>query len=268
MKYEFRSADMGVIRTDKWLHDSYHKPIEICEKLIEHFEDASASEIYNYLTQYGMYHPLRNGNKVVKKLQKNKVWEIVQEENLRLQKMWEGPNIPIFIFPSDIDNRKLKQDFNGKSGLAFKDKLLLFISEDNLEKEIRALFTHEYNHVCRLSKYPKDEDDYVLLDTIILEGLAENAVRERMGEEFLATWTSYYSNEELKKMWNSIVFPNRNILKSDIKHQNILYGLRFYPKMAGYSVGYYLVKNYLEATNKTSKDLLNINPDYIAQIIR
>ena len=61
------------------------------------------------------------------------------------------------------------------------------------------MFTHEYNHVCRLSKFQKSEEDYVLLDSIILEGLAENAVRERLGEEFLATWTSYYSNEELKK---------------------------------------------------------------------
>jgi uncharacterized protein YjaZ len=257
---------MGVIRTDKWLLDSYHKPIEICEKLKGHFDGALAFEIYDHLTLHGMYHPLRNGNEVVNKLQKNKVWEIVQEEKLRLQKVWEGPNIPIFIFPSDKNNRKLKQDFNGKSGLAFKDKLFLFISEDNTEKELRALFTHEYNHVCRLSKFQKNEEDYVLLDSIILEGLAENAVRERLGEEFLATWTSYYSNEELQKMWNHLVLPNRNILKNDLKHQNILYGLRFYPKMLGYCVGYYLVKNYIEATIKTSKDLLNIKTDHIAQI--
>ena len=258
---------MGVIRTDKWLHDSYHKPIEICEKLKVHFEGALAFEIYDYLILHGMYQPLMDGNEVVKKLQKNKVWDIVEEEKLRLQIVWEGPSIPIFIFPSDKNNRQIKQNFNGKSGLAFKDKLFLFISEDNTEKEIRALFTHEYNHVCRLSKFQKNEENYVLLDTIILEGLAENAVRERLGEEFLATWTSYYSNEELKKMWNNLVFPNRNILKSDLKHQNILYGVRSYPKMLGYCVGYYLVKNYIEATNKTSKDLLNIKTDNIAHIM-
>lgn len=262
-----RGDEMGVIRTDKWLHDSYHQPIEICEKLIGHFSDALAPEIYDYLNQHGMYQPFRNEFEAVKKLQKNNVWEIVEEENLRLQKVWEGPNIPIFIFPSDKNNRKLQQDFNGKSGLAFKDKLFLFISEENMEMEILALFTHEYNHVCRLTMYPKNEEDYVLLDTIILEGLAENAVREQLGEEFLANWTSYYSNEELKKMWNNLVLPNRNILKSDRKHQNLLYGLRLYPKMLGYCVGYYLVKNYIEATNKTSKDLLNIKTANIAQIL-
>ena len=258
---------MGVIRTDRWLRDSYHQPIEICEKLKIHFEGALAFEIYDYLTLHGMYQPLSNGNGVVKKLQKNKVWEIVQEEQLRLQKIWDGPNIPIFIFPSDKNNRELIKDFNGKSGLAFKDKLFLFISEDNVEKEIRALFTHEYNHVCRLSKFDKNEEDYVLLDTIILEGLAENAVREELGEEFSALWTSYYSSEELEKMWHNLVFPNRNILKSELKHQSILYGLRLFPKMLGYCVGYYLVKNYMEATNKTNKDLLDIKSENIAYIV-
>lgn len=257
---------MGVIRTDKWLQDSYHQPIEICEKLKEHFNGALAYEIYDHLTQHGMYQPFKNGHEVVYQLQNNKVWEIVQEEKQRLQKGWEGPNIPIFIFPSDKYNRKLKQDYNGKSGLAFKDKLFLFLSEDNTEKELRALITHEYNHVCRLSKFQKREEDYVLLDSIILEGLAENAVRERLGEEFLASWTSYYSSEELKKMWKSLVLPNRNIPKNDHKHQSLFYGLRSYPKMVGYCVGYYLVKNYIEATNKKGKDLLTIQTEHIAQL--
>src|SRR4051794_36957766 len=112
MKYIVRGVDMSMIRTDKWLLDSYHKPIEICEKLKEHFGGALAFEIYDYLTLHGMYHPFRDGYEIVKKLQENKVWEIVEKENLLLQKVWEGPNIPIFIFPSDNYNRKLKQDFN------------------------------------------------------------------------------------------------------------------------------------------------------------
>lgn len=255
------------MRTDQWLHDSYHQPLEICKKLTIYFEDASPFEIYDYLIFHGMYQPLRNGKEVVNTLQNNKAWEIIQEEQLRLQKAWSGPNIPIFIFPSDKNNRQINQNFNGKSGLAFKDKLFLFISENNMEKEIKALFTHEYNHVCRLSSFQKNEADYVLLDTIILEGLAENAVRERLGEELLATWTSYYSDDQLGEMWNQFVFPNRNILKSDLTHEKILYGGRSYPKMLGYCVGYYLVKNYIEATNKTSKDLLHIKTENIAYMM-
>src|SRR5699024_2978860 len=107
-------------------------------------------------------------------------------------KKWNGPNIPIFILPSDQHNRKLQRELSGKSGLTFQDKLFLFISEDTSESELKSLFTHEYNHVCRLSQYPKEED-YTLLDTIILEGLAENAVRERFGDQATANWTRHYS---------------------------------------------------------------------------
>ncbi len=257
---------MSVIRTDKWLLDSYDKPIELCEKVKEYFDDARASEIHLHLTQHGMYRrPFKNGKELVRKLKENRVWEIVQKEEQQLKKIWDGPNIPIFIFPSD-NNREIIRDFNGKSGLAFKDKLFLFISEDNEEKEIRAVFTHEYNHICRLSQLQKNEKDYVLLDTIILEGLAENAIRERFGEEFVGKWTSYYSNKELERIWKKLLLPNKNIRRMDRKHQQMLYGTRFYPKMAGYCVGYYLVKKYMKATSLTCKDLLNYKSNDIAQI--
>lgn len=257
---------MSVIRTDKWLIELYNNPIKICEKMKKYFDDALASEIYQYLIQHGMYRPYHNGIEQVKKLLKNEVWEIVQDENQRLQKLWDGPAIPVFIFPSDKNNIKIKRDFNGKSGLAFKDKLFLFISGDNVEKEIRALFTHEYNHVCRLSKMSKKENEYNLLDTIIIEGLAENAVCERYGKEFLAKWTSYYSNKELEKIWNNLILPNKHILKSDRKHEDILYGLRFYPVMAGYCVGYNLVKKFADDNKLASKDLLHINAKTIARL--
>lgn len=259
-----RVVDMSVIRTDRWLADLYDNPVTICEKIKGLFDGADASEIYDYLTFHGMYIPQKNGSIIVRKLKENKVWDIVQNEKKNLQKRWKGPSIPVFIFPSDTTNEILNREFHGKSGLAFKDKLFLFVSEENKEAEIRSLFTHEYNHACRLSKYHKDEEEYVLLDTIILEGLAENAVRERFGTEFMSNWTSYYSNEELEKMWRRLVYPNRKVLKVRSKHQDILYGLRSYPKMAGYCVGYYLVNQYMESTGLSSKDLLSIHSEMFA----
>lgn len=258
---------MSVTRTDKWLIDAYDNPIELCEKLVAHFDNAKAADIYNHLTMHGMYRqPDKNKKKLVKKLKENNVWEIVRTEEQNLRKKWDGPNIPVIILPADTNSRQLKRDHNGKSGLAFFDKLFLFVSVDNAEKEIKALFTHEYNHVLRLNSYAKKEADYVLLDTIILEGLAENAVREHIGSKHTANWTSYYTNRELEKMWNNIVLPNPYIPKYHRRHQDILYGLKLHPKMTGYCVGYYLVKRYMEAKNATSKDMLDIPSEIIAQI--
>ncbi|WP_338472368.1 DUF2268 domain-containing protein [Niallia sp. XMNu-256] len=248
---------MKVIRTDYWLQEEYNQPVEMCEKVRGLFDGAYASEIYDYLLLHGMYSPLTNGKDQIIKLQNNQVWEIVQNEAQDLQRLWNGPDIPIFIFPSDTSNETMKIEFNGKSGLAFKDKLFLFISEENNEAEIRSLLTHEYNHVCRLTYFPKHEGIYTLLDTMILEGLAENTVRERVGEEFLSPWISFYTDKELLHMWENLIVPNRMILKSNPKHHELLYGSPLYPKLAGYAVGYFLVKNYIEKNHSTANGLLS-----------
>lgn len=93
------------------------------------------------------------------------------------------------------------------------------MSDQNSDNEIRALLVHEYNHVCRLAKNDKQEENYILLDSIILEGLAENAVRELVGEEYLAKWTSYYTEGQLNQMWKKS-FIKQKYPKKPSKHQN------------------------------------------------
>jgi len=257
---------MSVIRTDKWL-ESWNSPLKICKKLEKNFMGFSSNEIYQHLAMHGMYeNPLEGVERLIEKLRENNIWKTVRKCELELKKKWDGPDVPIFIFPADPKKRSLHRNFNGKSGLAFADKLFLFVSPHNSESEIHALFTHEYNHTCRLTKYEKDEDDYVLLDTIILEGLAETAVLEQLGEKCTAKWTTYYSNDELKKMWQRFILPGSRLPKHHHRHQIILYGRSFYPKMAGYAVGYYLVKKYLEKNDLKSKELLAISSEEIAQI--
>ncbi len=217
---------------------------------------ATAPEIYDYLKMHGMYRT--TSESILEKLPKN-VWSKVQKEYAVLQKEWSGPQIPIFIFPADETNPKIKREFNGKSGLAFKDKLFLFFSSHNTDSEIKAVLTHEYNHVCRLKKYKKNEAEFTLLDTVILEGLAENAVREQCGSTNLAGWTKYYSDEELQKIVQQLIIPNRNLKRNERKHSDLLYGKRFYPTMAGYCAGYYLVRNYLESNNQQTKTILGMD---------
>ncbi|MUK90415.1 Zn-dependent protease [Ornithinibacillus sp. L9] len=258
---------MSVIETDQWLLNDYEDPLKLCERIEDYFSGASASEIYQHLAINGMYRrPSKHGEEIVQGLQDKRFWDIIKWEERKLQKKWNGPDIPILILPSDTTNRTMNAEYNGKSGLAFNDKLFLFLSEDNSVKEIQALFTHEYNHVCRLSVYSKPEEDYVLLDTIILEGLAENAVRERLGEDYTANWTSYYTEDEAEKIWKQIIYPHKDLPKNHRKHPELLYGLKFQPRMAGYCVGYHLVNKYLTKTELRCKDLLGKSSEEIAQI--
>ena len=213
-----------------------------------------------------MYISAKQGRALVKKLQTNKVWDISLNEMELLRRKWKGPSVPVFIFPSDSHNKVLIREFNGKSGLAYADKLFLFISPQNTETEIRAILAHEYNHVCRLNMFPKREDDCTLLDTIILEGLAEMAVAERFGKDFTSSWTSLYSDRQLAKFWKEFVYPNRNQLKETDIHEEVLFGLGRYPYMTGYAVGYYVVRNFLRGTNLQSVDLLTLPSSEVAQL--
>ncbi len=257
---------MGVISTDKWLIKAYDDPIKMCEKLEALFPGADSTEIYHHLMINGMYQtPLKNGKQLIRYLQRKKIWDFVRKELTHLKHIWNGPDIPVFIFPSS-DSRRLKQENNGKSGLAFADKLFLFISDETSKEEMRALFIHEYNHVCRMQKFPKKEKDYVLLDSIILEGLAEQAVHEKLGEEHLASWCKYYPDDMLEKWWKTKLIPNRDIPKTDRSHHDLLYGLRFQPKMLGYSVGYYIVQKFAKENKMNTKDLMTLPSEEIAQL--
>lgn len=256
---------MKIIETNKWLSKYYDQPLKLCGQLEPYFPPhTSAQDIYVYLTAYGMYmYPSMNGNELIKQLLLNDVWSFVKREGNELQKIWGGPEIEIFILPSDPMNVEMQQLTNGRSGLAFKDKLFLFIPQKNNTQELKALLTHEYNHVCRLNKITKFEDDFTLLDTIILEGIAENAVREIVGIQHIAPWLTQYSHDVLDKFWEQIILPNKHILKHTPKHNAILYGFHKYPKMAGYCVGYHLVQKYLKKHMLSSVDLLHLPSEVI-----
>jgi uncharacterized protein YjaZ len=258
---------LTVIRTDSWLEEAYQEPKKIFKKISRYFNHADEKDIAMYLTQHGMYYkPVRDGEAIIESWRKRKIWDIVQQEEEILRGLWKGKNIPIFILPSNTYNRQIMEHYNGRSGLSFPDKLFLFISEENTEEEIKALFTHEYNHCCRLAHNPREEKDYRLLDVIILEGLAEQAVKERYGKELQAPWTSYYKQDEVEKIWKSIVKPTMDLPKSSRKAMDILYGKKLNPNMAGYCAGYFLVDRYCRHTGKQSKDLLSIPSEKIAML--
>ncbi|HLR80114.1 MAG TPA: DUF2268 domain-containing protein [Bacillota bacterium] len=258
---------MSVIATNEWIRTNGHRPIHICEKLAEYFSDASATDIHQHLIAHGMYHqPTKQNDWLIKNEEEKNVWTIIQKEEILLKNKWKGPDIPIFILPTDPFNRRLRREHRGKSGLAFHDKLFLFISTEQEVKEIKALFTHEYNHVCRLANDEKSEEDYTLIDTMVLEGLAEYAVFRRFGKSYAASWISYYSTKQLKRLWKTLILPNSELPQEHPKHEAILYGLRMYPRMIGYCVGYYLVHNYMKTTDLSFIEVLKLPAKQIAQI--
>ncbi|KGX91753.1 DUF2268 domain-containing putative Zn-dependent protease [Pontibacillus marinus] len=256
---------MSVIDTKAWLLSyfkkcqsaSRHSLYELQSKtLVEPIEsyvpDMYAEELLYHLHQNGLFQPgeWRRIEAVVKDMDKGKVWEIIKKEFQRLKNEWNGPDIPVFIFPIKHGDKPLQQRTIKKNGLALKQGIFLFISSDHPATELKAIFAHEYHHACRMHALDLDDQTLALKDLLVLEGLAECAVKDHYGEKWLAPWTSLYTYEEVESVWQK-QFKSA-LSNTDPDHQyRLMYGKKLsrFPKWIGYNIGYQIVQDYLDQQN-------------------
>ncbi len=250
---------MSVRPTDKWLnnfilvrkrnHDKSLEEIQcsiLCDPLVDVFIDFPPEEIQYVLLQNGLFQA--HEEVAMEALEKQDIWKIVQEEFERLKKRWNGPDIPIYIFPINME-----QSLTRKNGVTYPNALFLFIATGLEREELKALFAHEYNHVCRLQYVNKSLDEMTLSDSLILEGLAECAVEELYGDKWLAPWLKRYSMDEILKIWRSIFVPALDVLGVH-NHFEFLYGGEL-PKWIGYCIGYEIVRTYKKNCPEDKVDL-------------
>jgi uncharacterized protein YjaZ len=250
----FWSEDMGIIRTDKWLEEEFDRPAKICEKLLPDFKGLSASKIYNQLIEFGMYRPSRMTKEIFTSLKDNYVWEEVEKFFQVYKRKWGGPDIPIYLFPIGQDRSFFsRQTEKVKGGVSYPDKMFLFLSNRITSKELEALFVHEYHHICRLNKQSKRFEEYTLLDSIIIEGLAEYAVLVNCGRNNLADWCTLYSDTELEKWWETYLNDNLDLKKGSRKHDDLLFGEGRFPKLLGYAAGFKIVEDYYKVHSYSTK---------------
>ncbi|MDF2557093.1 MAG: hypothetical protein K0R71_921 [Bacillales bacterium] len=228
---------MGIIDTYEWL-DKAKSTKDIETKILKHLHITDTGFI-GKLYQHGLTKFNRSSKIIFYGLKEKKVWEQTEMLLQKYKKIWHGPDVPVFIFPA----RGSLFAVSKKSGVAFQKALFLFVPAEITEKELEVIFVHEYHHVCRLH-YMKNHNESTLLDTVIMEGLAEKAVEEYCGKNFVAPWTIGINKKDLDELIFKIYKPNFKIKKTDTKHDAFIYGTNGIPKMAGYAVGYYLVKEY------------------------
>lgn len=235
---------IGVIRTDQWLEEDFYYEEKICKRLSKGFSDDNPLKIYKYLSQFGMYRPNRQNYEMFKELKKRNYWDKIDKIFRKYKKEWKGPDVTIYIFPMAASTSIFSRSTSNKSGVAFKDKLFLFLTPVADEKELEALFVHEYHHVCRIHSQNKKLEESTLLDSIILEGLAEHSVEKFCGKKYLASWCEHYTEIEILNFWERFLKQQIGIKKLNKLHDDILYGRGKFPKMAGYSAGFVIVSMY------------------------
>ncbi|WP_394235426.1 DUF2268 domain-containing protein [Niallia oryzisoli] len=250
---------MGIERTDKWLDEYFNDPLRICRQMRSSFKDKGESELYRYLLTFGMYRPSRMTNEIFHELKKSDSWTKVEKLYAEYQKKWNGPDIPVYIFPF---GKKRASKSEMKGGVSFKDAMILFLSHyNNEEKELEALFVHEYHHVCRLNESHKPLKDYTLIDSLVMEGFAEHAVTTYCGDSYNANWVSRYSDEELRHYWERDVKKHLQAKRTDPIHDAILFGKFRYPDLLGYSLGYWLIKKASQKKHFSIQDTFSVKSE-------
>ena len=207
---------MPVIQTQNLLY----KFVELCEEqsgrgattkhseiiggpLMKLFPSVNPEVVQYELLRNGLFKPeeWRNIKDTVKRMEAQNMWQIVKQEYKLLRKRWNGPKVSIYIFPIKNATAKARKETPKKNGIAYRGALFLFLSPDLHTEEIKALFAHEYNHVCRLDYLNLPPNKISLLDSLIIEGLGEYAVKDLYGEKWLAPWINLYSFEEALAIW-------------------------------------------------------------------
>ncbi|MFD1928482.1 DUF2268 domain-containing protein [Sporosarcina siberiensis] len=217
----------------------------LCAPIVNKFPDYNSEELQYEFLNYGLFNPSESEGleKRVMKMKSRKFWEFINLEYQLLKNVWQGPEVSIYIFP--ITNLDFVGATPTKNGVAYKNALFLFLSENLSSEEIRALFAHEYNHICRLHFLAMEPNRMPLMDSLIIEGLAEYAVRDLYGERWLGPWNNLYSYEKALNIWLT-VFIHSIHLKGLKNHRKFLYGEKKspLPEWIGYSIGYQIVDTY------------------------
>jgi len=174
---------------------------------------------------------------------KDKIKKIVEESINKCENFFDDI-INIFIFHSS-DNF-IKEKMGGVNGFTpWKKTILIFINPtESWEGYLKSTLIHEITHT--ITKY-YGANNYTLGQSFIHEGIAEN-FREYLLKRRMP-WTQAISREDSIKIFRGI----RQLLnKEDYKiHGELFFGEGKYPNWTGYTIGYYLVKEYL---NKKFKE--------------
>jgi len=108
---------------------------------------------------------------------------------------------------------------------------------------IRNTVAHELNHTIYNYHHYDRFGNYTLLDNIVMEGLAEN-FREEVVDQTSAPWSRALTKNEAFELLGSLesVFDSKD---ADLL-QDILFGSNEYKRWSGYSVGYWIVKEFIK----------------------
>jgi uncharacterized protein YjaZ len=130
---------------------------------------------------------------------------------------------------------------------------LIFIPLDSQfefsEDEIFVTVCHEFHHKMRLEAFGPM---YTLLESVLAEGLAEQFEKELLPNRKLVT---YESNPDGKMIKNALANLRKVMNGDEYDYNEWFFGTGKYPKWYGYTLGNYIVEEYVKHYEKMPSDL-------------
>jgi len=240
-------------------------PEEIIEKIIRDIPDLEDIGYVGYLEKKWLKMTLRR--LMIDKEGRNQPYfyntkdeeeiKSICEKVIKKCECYIDEKVHVFLFPT-FDKFAIKE-MKGVSGFCSWDNtILVFINFiRGWEKQLEETIVHELAHA--LSPFEKEEAP--IGNWLILEGLAEH-FKDFILKGDQSEWTKAISEKEAFKIFGEI----KNILgENDFnKYSEIFFGTGKYPNWTGYTIGYYLVRNYLkEKENFDWNELLRKDPKEI-----
>jgi len=158
----------------------------------------------------------------------------------------------IFVFPY----LPLEKDvvFGGVNGVArYSCVFHIFLSLQSWTQEsLTHTIAHELNHTIYYYHHYDDFNNYTLLDEMIMEGLAEYFREQLLGGK-QAPWAIALTKKEA---FDALYLMNKETVSTRDRDliRDVLFGNDKYQKWTGYSIGYWLVKEFIKDNPSLSWD--------------
>ncbi len=165
--------------------------------------------------------------------------------------------IYIFIFPS-FSNFVIKKMDGVNGDVPWYNTISISIfPTKKWKKAVKETITHELAHALS-PYYPKDNS---LGSMFVFDGIAEH-FREYFVGGKRALWTKAFAKKKAIKLFKKL--KSKLNSKNDKLYREIFYGTGKYPLWAGYTIGYYIVEDYLKNQEEIDwKKIIKTKPQVI-----
>jgi uncharacterized protein YjaZ len=172
----------------------------------------------------------------------------------------------IFVFPWFPSKEDLV--FNGSFGFAAYSCVIHLFIELNVfnESSVANSVAHEINHTISYYYHFDRYGNWTLLDHMVNEGLAENFREDVLVNTDSAPWSIALTKKEA---FDVLVSIKRYLNSKDqLLYQRILFGNDKYKRWTGYSIGYWLVKDFIDKNKSLSwEEIMKTNPEDILETV-